>query len=84
MTTTTGSSANFRAPIGTNEALNNTFRAFAREATELAGLQQRFGEFGRRSGANARVAGQRTVSSKLSPDNAPAQVRLQPEALPVR
>ena len=35
MTTTTGSSANFRAPSGTNEALNNTFQAFAREATEL-------------------------------------------------
>ncbi|HOZ63689.1 MAG TPA: hypothetical protein PK497_04725 [Burkholderiaceae bacterium] len=45
MTTTTGSSANFRAPIGTNEALNNTFRAFAREATELAKALLQPGKF---------------------------------------
>ncbi|HPH13041.1 MAG TPA: hypothetical protein PLC34_04535 [Burkholderiaceae bacterium] len=45
MTTTTGSSANFRAPSGTNEALNNTFQAFAREATELAKALLQPGKF---------------------------------------
>lgn len=45
MTTTTGSSANYRVPSGSNEALNSTFKAFAREAAELAKALLQPGKF---------------------------------------